>query len=259
VQVLHDVIPLDHESFEGERERWQRYAPRFREAAQVIAVSKHCGDLAVELLGLDPARVTVAHHGVDPAFHPGPATAEQPYLLYVGEYDARKGYPEACEVAALVADAGLPHRLKVAGFIAPWKRAEIEGVVAASRRPDRVELLGHVHHTEELPDLMRGAAVLTVTSRYEGFGLPAAEGRACGVPVVSFRNTSLTEVVGTGGLLIDDGDTAAFAEAVIQLLRDPAAHAAVVASGLDRARSFTWEHSAALHADVLRRASKEAT
>jgi glycosyltransferase involved in cell wall biosynthesis len=255
VQTLHDVIPLvvDAPGLAVERRRWRRYAPRIRQAAAVIAVSQHCADQGIAALDLDHRRVHVIHHGVAEVFRPDGdrETGEDPYVLYVGEYDPRKGYAEAFEVIGRVAEAGLPHRLLVVGRVAPWVADEVRGLVAAAPRPERIELLGFVT-TARLAALYRGAAVVAITSRHEGFGLPAAEAMASGAPVVGFANTAIREVIAEGGSLIDDGDVPAFAQAVIGILTDDRRRAEAVERALTRARRFSWAQSAAAHAHVFR-------
>ena len=258
VQTLHDVVPLvvDEPDVAALKERWGRFGPRYRTADAVIAISRHAADEGVRLLGLDPARLHVAHHGVDPRFRPddGPP-AEPPYLLVVGEYSRRKGFPEAFAAIGALADAGYPHSLKVVGKIHDWGREELSARRAAAARPDRIELLGFV---PDLAAVYRRATALLMTSRYEGFGFPVVEAMACGLPVVSFANTALTEVVGDGGILVPDGDVAAMVKALRSLLDSPAAAGEWRQRGLARAADLTWAKSAAIHADVYRLVARAA-
>ncbi len=255
VQTLHDVIPLvlDDPDLAVLRRRWRRFAPRYRRADAVIAVSRSAADDGIRLLGLHPARIEVAHHGVDPAFHPGdagPPDADDPYLLAVGEFNRRKGFAEAFEVAARLAERGHPHRLKVAGLVHPWSRGDFEATLAASRRPDLIDHLGFV---DDLPALVRSASLFLSTTRYEGFGLPALEAMASGVPVVAFANSAVTEVVGDGGHLVPDGDVGAMADAAHRLLGSPVAWDEAREAGLARAALFTWAATAEVHAEVFSR------
>ena len=86
------------------------------------------------------------HHGVSPEFTPGPPEpdGDAPYLSAVGEFSARKGFGEAFAVVAALADAGYPHRLKVAGNVPPWVRADFERLVRSAPRPERIDALGFV-------------------------------------------------------------------------------------------------------------------
>jgi glycosyltransferase involved in cell wall biosynthesis len=264
VQTLHDVAPLVMNTPESSPEwssvsqRWQRQRPLFQQAAAVIAVSKWSAGRGIEQLGLDPKNVHVIHHGVGPAFRPATTSggADPPFVLLVGEFDPRKGYDVAMEVIARLADDGRPHQLKIVGRIAPWIRARLEETVAASRRPDRVQLLGYVEGDEALADLYRAASAVIVTSRDEGFGFPAVEAMACGTPVLAFANTSITEVVGDGGLLVNDGDVEAMTNALRTLLDSPARAAELSERALERARHFSWARSVSEHAEVLANAAR---
>ncbi len=250
VQTLFDVIPLvlDDPDLAALRRRWRRFAPRYRRADAVIAISRSAADDGIRLLGLDPARIEIAHLGVGSDFHPGPRMADVPYLLVVSDLSRRKGFAEAFDVVARLADLGYPHRLKVAGRVDPWARRDLDSTIAAARRPDLIEHLGFV---DDLPALVRSASLFLSTSRYEGFGLPALEAMASGVPVVAFANSAVTEVVGDGGCLVADGDLAAMTAAAARLLESPEAWRQAREAGLSRAASFTWAAAAKVHAEVF--------
>jgi glycosyltransferase involved in cell wall biosynthesis len=253
VQTLHDVIPLvlDEADVAALRRRWQRFGSRYRDADAVIAVSRHAADEGIRVLGIEPDRIFVAHHGVDPAYRPeeGGARADPPYLLVVGEYSRRKGFAEAFAVMDALAEAGYPHVLKVAGRIHDAGRDELQQLRSGAARPGRIALLGHV---PDLASLYRGATAMLMTSRYEGFGLPAVEAMASGTPVVAFANTAIAEIVLGGGTLVRDGDVPALIAAVRVLLDSPAAAEELRQQGLARAAHFTWAKSAAIHAEVYR-------
>lgn len=255
VQTLHDLIPLvvDEADQEPLKKRWQRFGPRYRTADAVIAISRHAADEGIRLLGLDTNRIHVVHHGVGPAFSPAPpgsgSDIARPYLLVVAEYSRRKGFAQAFAVITALADSGYPHTLKVAGQVHDFARDELRSLQAAAGRPERIEILGFV---TDLPALYRHASVLLMTSRYEGFGLPAVEAMASGVPVVAFANSAITEIVTGGGWLVDDGDVDAMVKASRTLLDAPDAADEWRQRGLARASHFTWPASAAGHVEVYR-------
>jgi glycosyltransferase involved in cell wall biosynthesis len=95
-------------------------------------------------------------------------------------------------------------------------------------------------------------------SLHEGFGLPALEAMASGVPVVASNRGSLPEVVGDAGLLVEPEDLEAISEAVVRALTDPILRSDLIARGLERARQFTWERTAKATFDVYRAVSAEA-
>jgi glycosyltransferase involved in cell wall biosynthesis len=108
----------------------------------------------------------------------------------------------------------------------------------------RVLFPGYVDDAD-LPALYSAAAVFVYPSLYEGFGLPPLEAMACGAPVISTHAASLPEVVGDAALLIDPTDTGALAQALADVLTQPALQADLRARGLRRAAGFSWERCAA--------------
>jgi glycosyltransferase involved in cell wall biosynthesis len=253
VQTLHDVIPVTHPSpdLAALRARWNRFAPRYRRAAAIIAVSRHAADDGIAHLDLDPTRVHVVHHGVAPAYRPAEGPADPPYLLMVGEYSPRKGYPDAFALLDALVEAGYPHRLVVVGW--DHGTGQLAALRGAARHPERIEL--HWLVPDVVP-LYQGATALLMASRSEGFGLPALEAMACGVPVVAYANTALTEIAGPAALMVPDGSVDRLLTAVKNVLDTPALRADLHERGIAHARGFTWERSAALHAEVYAAVSR---
>jgi glycosyltransferase involved in cell wall biosynthesis len=253
VATLHDLIPwaMPGRQMWGERSRWGLGKRLLRRADLVIAVSGAVAADARRLAGIPDDRLVVVPEGVGPGFRPaegaGGRVAERhglsgPYLLYVGALDARKdphGLLRAWEAARR---AGAEVELVLAG--SPGKQAPAE--LPGARR------LGQVTHAE-LVDLYSGAACFVFPSRYEGFGLPLLEAMACGCPVVAYRNSSIPEVVGNAGVLVDDGDAEGLGRAAATLACDSGRAAASRSAGLRRARQFTWARTAAATIEAYRR------
>jgi len=97
---------------------------------------------------------------------------------------------------------------------------------------------------EDLPALYSGALALTFPSLYEGFGLPALEAMSCGTPVLASTASSVPEVVGDAGILLDPNDAGAWADAVERIMQDGALREELSRKGLARAAQFTWERCA---------------
>ncbi|GAA1919605.1 glycosyltransferase family 1 protein [Microbacterium aoyamense] len=119
--------------------------------------------------------------------------------------------------------------------------AGLDGVVLVGRLPDAV-----------VPGFLAAAKAIVVPSLYEGFGLPALEAMAVGVPVVAMRASSLPEVVGDAGILVDPTPQA-LAEGVIWATSNEADLQDLIARGKTRAAAHSWERSAAEHARLWAR------
>jgi glycosyltransferase involved in cell wall biosynthesis len=98
---------------------------------------------------------------------------------------------------------------------------------------------------QEYVDQYARASIAVVPSVYEGFGLPAGEAMACGVPVISTTGGALPEVVGNAGILVPPADPAALSQAVTGLLDNPDQATALGQAGYERVhKNFTWKKAA---------------
>jgi alpha-1,3-rhamnosyl/mannosyltransferase len=235
-------------------------------AREVLTISGWSRDTLLARYPWLAGRLTVTHLAPDPAFRPPDPAAvaaarralglAERYVLSVGIDKPHKNL--ATLVAAwAAADARLgPERgaqLVLAGPRDPRYRA-LDDLIAGLGRPDRVRRLGPVPEAL-LGPLYGGAAVFAFPSRYEGFGLPPLEAMACGAPVLAARASSLPEVVGDAGLLVDPDDVAGWAGALERLLVEPGLAEALSARAVERAGRFTWRATAEATLPAYRRAA----
>jgi glycosyltransferase involved in cell wall biosynthesis len=118
----------------------------------------------------------------------------------------------------------------------------------------RVVLTGYVSN-EEKRALLAGATVLAYPSRYEGFGFPVLEGFSARVPVLTSSAASLPEVAGDAALLVDPNDVDAIGDGLARLFDDTGLRRRLVAAGLERLATFSWDRAAGATAEVLRGAA----
>jgi glycosyltransferase involved in cell wall biosynthesis len=253
--TLHDLIPwaLGGPRLWMEQIRYRPARRRLKTADLVIAVSGATADDAVSLARVPDSRVQIIPEGVESVFAPAEGAADrimarwgvpQPFLLNVGALDARKD-PRALVRAWRQTRSSHPElSLVLAGDPGPQAPRDMPG-----------HRLGVVD-TKELVDLLTAAACLVFPSRYEGFGLPVLEAMACACPVVAYRNSSLPELLGEGGILVQDGDSEALADAVVELIDSPSRAQEMGRLGLRRASEYTWSRTARMtvtaYRDLLR-------
>jgi len=135
-----------------------------------------------------------------------------------------------------------PVRLVVIGQ--PKPKGTIERLVRKLNLADQVSFTGRISSAAFVREYARAGMAL-VPSVYEGFGLPAGEAMACGVPVIATTGGALPEVVGDAGILVPPRDTPALAAAIEDLLDHPAKAAALGQRGYQRVQThFTWQRAA---------------
>lgn len=168
---------------------------------------------------------------------------QDPYYLFVGTLHPRKNLERVLRAfARIVRRPARPVLLALAGA-AGHGSATLIAWIRRLRIEDRVRLLGYVP-AADLAGLYAGAVGFVFPSLYEGFGLPALEAMAWGAPVLSSTTSSLPEVVGDAGLLVDPYDVAGLADAMELLLEDADLRERLIAAGRARAPQFSWDRCA---------------
>jgi glycosyltransferase involved in cell wall biosynthesis len=227
-----------------------------RRADHILADSESTRRDLAELLEAPAGKVSVLYPGVEERFRAvedREALAHvrdryglpERFVLGVGTLQPRKNFEGL--VAAFGHLLGVEHSLAGVGLVIAggkgWLAEDLTALAARYGVGDRVVTVGFVND-HDLPALYTLAAVFAFPSWYEGFGLPVLEAMACGTPVVSADNSSLPEVVGDAGLLVDAASTEELAHALGVLLLDEKRRTQLIEAGHRQASRFTWRHAA---------------
>jgi alpha-1,3-rhamnosyl/mannosyltransferase len=244
VVTIHDLPPL---RFPDEGRLTRSAAAGARRAARVIAPSAFAAMELGDLLGI--ADVVVIPHGLS-AHCSSPAATEVelsakgiagPFLLHAAGATMRKNLVGLADAWRIVAGLHPDLTLVLCGAADPRRDRAFAGA-------DRIVKTGRLGQAE-IAGLMRRATAVIVPSIYEGFGLPALEGMACGVPVVAANRGALPEVCGDAALLVEP-DGPAIAEAIERVLTDEPFAAKLRIRGPRRAATFDWGRAARAHLRV---------
>jgi glycosyltransferase involved in cell wall biosynthesis len=224
----------------------------------LITYSEHTKQDIIELLGVEADKIRVAPLAAHPQYRRiedpevvRPVLAKyhldaQPYVLSIGTIDKRKNLERLIEAFHRVkqAEPALPHQLILVGEPG-WTSGPIFQFIRDLHLENQVRWLGYAPFGD-LPILFNGADLFAYLSLYEGFGLPPLEAMSCGTPVVASSATSLPEVVGDAGLLVDPYRVEDIAAAIHRALTDRRLRADLSHKGRLRAARFSWERTALL-------------
>ena len=271
VTTIHDLA-FEHLPETFKRRSWMQLRLTVRRtarrAAHIITLSEYSrGDIS-RTYGIAPHRITVTPAAASPHFAPITNETElrriresygiQPnYILSLGSIQPRKNLVRLIEAYSCL--RGVHPKGKLPQLVLAGKRGWLDNEIfrAAERNALGKDILftGYVREPD-LAGLYSGAICFVYPSYFEGFGLPVVEAMQCGVPVITGNRTSLPEVVGDAGLLFDPFDTEALANALTQVINDPAYRAKLRAKGLERAKNFNWKTTADLTLGVYQVAAK---
>jgi glycosyltransferase involved in cell wall biosynthesis len=255
--TVHDVIALTHPQFFDERERdiVRRIVRSIGAEDWVLADSRATKQDLCTVAGVDPSRVFVVPLAASTqlfyvetnqsrleAVRTKYAIPEGPYVLSVNTLEPRKNIERSLRAfRRVVREEGVTDLSFVLVGVKGWSVREIERLTSELRsHQSRVIDTGYVPD-EDLAALYSGSLAFIYPSLCEGFGLPPLEAMQCGVPVIASNTSSLPEVVGNAGILVEPTDETALAAAIFTIYANPSLRQELSVRSLARAKLFSWE------------------
>ncbi len=219
-----------------------------RRLDRIITCSDNSAATIQDMLHLAPGKLQVIHYGADTdMFCPMDDVEKQPNsLLFVGDSEDRnKGALYLLEALHLLRHR-VPFQTTFIDHRPPPHLKLVQRLMKKYRLYNNIQILPRVP-IEGLARLYNQSQILVSPSLHEGFGLPAVEAMACGIPVVATRAGALSEIIedGVTGLLVPPADSQALSEALKMLLSDPDLCRRMGQAGRERVlKNFTWRRTA---------------
>jgi glycosyltransferase involved in cell wall biosynthesis len=261
--TVHDLIPIRYPEFfslpsDGGEHPLKVIVDGIRREDWVVCVSQSTkDDLCNYRKDLDPGRIFVTHLGASEWFYPcqdnlAIEKVRAKYKLPAGRYvlsvctlEPRKNLAHLIRCfAQLIQQERLSDlHLVLVGNLG-WKYESIFAELTSTKAlRDRIIIAGYVKD-EDMAALYSGSLFFVYPSLYEGFGLPPLEAMQCGVPVITSNTSSLPEVVGDAGIMVNPQDSDALCQAMMQLVSDGNWRKTAAQKCLQQARKFGWAQCA---------------
>ncbi|TVY09790.1 glycosyltransferase family 4 protein [Paenibacillus cremeus] len=254
--TIHDLAYMRFPETTSQRiyshhSKWVPYSAR--QCDHIIADSLQTKQDIIELLKIEESKIDVIPLAADNRFKViddfnvklilEKYDLPKDYILFVGTLEPRKNLTGLLQAySALRRNSVVDTKLVIVGTKG-WKFSPIFQLIQDLALQEDVIFTGFIAD-EDLPAIYNGARIFTMPSIYEGFGLPILEAMQCGIPVLGSNVSSLPEIIGDNGLLLQPNDTKAWAEAMYRLLTDHETHATFSNLSIQRAENFTWEKTA---------------
>jgi alpha-1,3-rhamnosyl/mannosyltransferase len=223
-------------------------------AHSIISISEFTTNEIVSTFGIDRSKIVKVYLGVSPDFRMLDAletlSTLNKFNLKHGKYFLAVGTLEPRKNLQIAVDAflRLPKKVRLACPLVlvgmkGWKVSELEKKILPLSLSGEIIVTGYLSQ-HELLDIVAGALTQLYPSLYEGFGLPPLEAMASGVPVIASSSSSIPEVVGDAGMLLDPLDVDGFYEAMKSMFESPELRKSYSEKSLSRSSLFSWNKCA---------------
>jgi len=253
VLIIHDIAYryMRHHFSRLMRDYFDYFVPKFvKKASRIVTVSEFSKNDLIQQLDVPPNKIAVSYNGCKATFQPlqdqekqqvrAQYAEGQDYFLYVGSIHPRKNVHRLIQAFdQFKKNTQSPVKLLIGGRFA-WQTGEVKDAYDRADFKNDITFLGYVSN-EDLPKLVGAALALVYVSLFEGFGVPLLEAMHCDVPVITSTTSSLPEVAGEAGLLVDPYDVTAIAEAMQTLYQNPVLRQNLIEKGKTQREQFNWE------------------
>ena len=265
VITVHDLAFLRWPHFltESHAAYYSQIDRAVRHAQHIIVPSESTKNDVVGRLGASPKKISVIYEAAAPIYTPlskdkcraamqAKYGIPEKYIFFVSTIEPRKNIGGLLDAFHhLLKHYGVENTGLVLAGKPGWLYEEVYRKVEQLNLDQSTFFVGRVPD-EDLHQLFVGASCHVHPAFYEGFGLSPLEAMACGTPTIVSNTSSMPEVVGDAGLIVDPSDWEEIAVAIHRLLTDDELHQELCHKGLQRAAVFSWSRAAAETLEVYR-------
>lgn len=256
IPVIHD---LNFEYYPNDipfltSKYYKKYFPLFaKKASRIATVSEYSKQDISKCYKISPDKIDVVYDGASEIFKPLSEDEKKKvkwkyangsdYFLFMGALNPRKNVSRLLQAFDEFKKSFSSNvKLLIAGE-KMWKTGDIESAFSAMKFRDDVIFAGRLQQ-EELKNVTASAFALTFVPYFEGFGIPIVEAMYCDVPVITSNVTSMPEVAGNAGLLVDPFSVDSIKEGMMKIYKDETLRKNLIENGKIQREKFSWDKTA---------------
>lgn len=263
VVTVHDLIPyiIPETVGRGYLLKFLKFMPDIIAMSDaIITVSTESKNTILKFFPIDEKKIYVIPLAADSKYLPlnkntcknvvkTKFNISKPFILYLGGFSPRKNVKSLIYAfKKSISNLDKEYDLVLAGSDRN-ECQEIKSLINDLNISDNIKFTGFLEE-ELLPIFYNSCDLFVYPSLYEGFGLPPLEAMCCGAPVLSSNLSSIPEVVGTGGILVNPTDVNELSDNIIKILNNIELQDELKSNALNRAKKFSWSITAKKTLDV---------
>ena len=258
IVTIHDLIPyiMPETVGKGYLTKFLLEMPQIIERSNaIITVSEYSKKDILRFFPIDPQKIFVTPLAAALKYKPldklkckeflkNKYNIAKPFILYIGGFSPRKNVKALIlAFSKIFKELPVEYNLVIVGADNRDQYDYLNSLGMNMEISKQIIFTNYVPD-EDLPMFYNGSQVFAYPSLYEGFGLPPLEAMSCGIPVVTSNLTSIPEVIGDAGILIDPYKEEALGNALLMVLCDLKLQSTLGLKGIERAKNYTWEKTA---------------
>lgn len=210
----------------------------------LLSISNYTRKTYIDEYNVDPKRITTTHLGPHGSENETHIELPKQYIFYPAAFWPHKNHKILIETLGKLKNTFPELELVFTGIVKKKRiQEELSEIIEKYNVESEVHFLGFVTD-EELTYIHKHASLLAFPSSFEGFGMPVIEAFKYGIPVIASNNSSLTEVVGDAGILVETNNLEQLVRGIKKVLTDSDCRDNLIKKGKDREKLFLWENTA---------------